>query len=246
MFGNVLLEIPVTFLCYRMIQMPPIRPLFYRIVYSFGEEIQEHPSSQNMSCPSSLLQSLCNWSAVHLVADMEERYKNVKIHKPTISAITGKCALWVRMLIHALAKYHSYDVKETPDWECEWETLSCENARRRVYTLVVHLVIEIIHVRHGVFNHTFTLNRPFDSLISRQPRRRALWGLKFPCEYFTRLVVRASVIEASSSRADALDMIRRAMRRARRLGERIVKDDKRWVIIALPNAHVVRAGLVNL
>ena len=197
-----------------------------------------------MDCPSSLLQSLCNWSAVHLVGDPEQLFtQDVKIHKPTICAITGKSVPWVRLLIRTLADYHRFDVKVTPNWECEWDTLSCAQARRRSYRLIIHLVFEMIRVRHRFFNNTVTLNRPFDCLITRQPRRHALWRSKLPCEHFSRLVVRASALETNSSRADALNVIQRSLRRARRLGERIVNDDKFWTIIALRNARVVRAGI---
>ena len=227
----------------RMNHRPVIRPLNFAMMCAFGQEIRENPTPQQMDCPSSLLQSLCNWGAIHLVGDMEHLQQDIKIHKPTIAAITGKSVRYVRSLIRRLADYHRFANNPTPDWESEWETLSGQNARRRALRFSIHLVFETIRVHHAVFNTRVKLNRPFNCLITRQPRRHALWRAKLPCEYFSRLVVRAADVLAATSPQDALHMIKRALRRAQRLGERIVKDDVNWVVIALPHARAVRAGI---
>ena len=220
---------------------PVITPLHFAVENCFGQEIREYPAPHLMACPSSLLQSLLNWGTIHLVGDSD-----IKIHKPTLAAFTGKNVRWVRSLVRGIADRHRFAIKATPDWESEWETLSRQNARGHSFRFTIHLVFETIRVHHAVFNTTIKLNRPFNCLITRQPRRHALWRTKLPCEHFSRLVVRAAAVEAATSRQHAVHMITRALRRAQRLGERIVKDDKLWVVIALPHARVVRAGIAAI
>ena len=222
-----------------------VRPLKLDIQYSYGS-IREYPTRQNMNCASSLLHSLMNWGAVHLVGQLGEQEWDIKIHLPTICAITGKKVEWARLLVRELARHHFLDLKVTPFWESEWETLKLDNYRKTAIQISSHLVFEIIRVSHCYVPDSITLNRPFDRLISRFEPRSSDWTYKLPCEHFARLVIRCAAKERASSHEEALQMIRKALKKARRMGERVVKDDKNWIILSLPNARVTRLSISRM
>ena len=235
--------------CYRMSdEVPTIRSVDFEVHFRYESRIREYPSASYSNCPSSLLRSMLNWAAIHVVdgwwrLNLDEN-NYIKVHTPTICAITGNFVLWASSLVRQLALHYNLEVMASPTWELEWIAIKFNRNNTEIpLKFAMHLVTEIIRVRYAAVTDIFTINRPYECLIQRFRVRTPNWIYQYPCERFARIVVKASDKEATSSRADAIRIVKRALKKASRLGNRIADDDENWLVYALPHARAIRIAM---